>query len=74
VLKHPEAQHQKEKGVVLDTLSAKLVADGEGNGIPTPSDDLRGAVETKEEIVRFEVFTAVTIMPYSGMWCRVVLV
>jgi hypothetical protein len=50
VLKHPEAQHQKEKGVVLDTASSKSVSEGEGDDIRTPSDDQRGAVERKGEI------------------------
>jgi hypothetical protein len=39
VLKDPKAQHQKEGGVVLDTASLKLVSEGEGDDIPTPSDD-----------------------------------
>jgi hypothetical protein len=50
VLKDPGAHHQKEEGVVLDTASWKSVSEGEGDDIPTPSDDLRGAAETKEEI------------------------
>jgi hypothetical protein len=37
VLKDPEAQHQKE--TVLDTASSKSVSEGEGDDIPTPSDD-----------------------------------
>jgi hypothetical protein len=49
LLKDPEAQHQKE-GVVLDIASSKLVSEGEGDDIPTPSDDQRGALERKEEI------------------------
>jgi hypothetical protein len=50
VLKDPEAQHQKEERVVLDTASSESVSEREGDDIPTPSDDFRGAVGTKEEI------------------------
>jgi hypothetical protein len=35
---------------VLDTASSKSVSEVEGDDIPTHSGDLRGAVETKEEI------------------------
>jgi hypothetical protein len=48
VLKDPEAQHQKE--ATLDTESSKSVSEGEGDEIPTPSDDQSRAVERKEEI------------------------
>jgi cytoskeletal protein RodZ len=56
-LKYPEAQHQNEEGVVVDTASSKSISEGEGNDIPTSSDDLRGAVETKEEIPSSTKFT-----------------
>jgi hypothetical protein len=50
VLKDPEAHHHKEEGVVLVPASLKSVSEGEGDDIPTPSDDQRGAVERKVEI------------------------
>jgi hypothetical protein len=48
VLKAPETKHQKEVGILLDTASFKSVSEGEE--VPTPSDDLRGAAGRKEEI------------------------
>jgi hypothetical protein len=50
VLKDPEAQSQKEEWVVLNTASSKLVSEGEGDDIPTLSDDQKGTAETEEEI------------------------
>jgi hypothetical protein len=49
VLKDPEAQHQ-EGELVPNTASSESVSEGEGDDIPTSSDDQRGAVERKQEI------------------------
>jgi hypothetical protein len=35
---------------LLNTASLELVSEGEGNDVPTPSDDQRGTADTKEEI------------------------
>jgi hypothetical protein len=47
VLKDTEAQ---QKEVILYTASLKLVSEGEGDDIPTPSDDRQGAVGKEKEI------------------------
>jgi hypothetical protein len=68
VLKDPEAQYQKE-GVVLDTAYMKSVCEVEGDDIPTPSDDLRGALETKEEIpLKIKSTSADQGTPSKGTW------
>jgi hypothetical protein len=64
VLKDPEAQ---QKEVVLDTASSKSVSEGEGDDIPTPSDDRRGAAERKEEIpLRTKSISADKGVPSKG--------
>jgi hypothetical protein len=35
---------------MLDTASSKSVSEGEGDDIPTPSDDRQGAARKEEEI------------------------
>jgi hypothetical protein len=46
-VKDPEAQHQ-EGELVPNMASVESVYEGEGDDIPTPSDDRRGAVERKK--------------------------
>jgi hypothetical protein len=46
-----------------------LVSEGEGNDKPTPADDLRGAVEIKEEIhLNIKSTSADQVTPSMGTW------
>jgi hypothetical protein len=47
-LKDPEAQHQKEEGIVLNIASSKSVSEEEGDDIPIPSNDQRSSREKRE--------------------------
>jgi hypothetical protein len=54
---------------VLDPASSKSVSEGEGDNIPTPSGDLRGVVETKEEIpLNIKSTSADQGTPSKGTW------
>jgi hypothetical protein len=69
ILKDPEAQHQKEEGVVLNTASSESVSEGEGDDIHTPSDDQRGAAVTEEEIpLSIKSTSAEQGTPSKGTW------
>jgi hypothetical protein len=69
VLEDLEAQYQKEEAPVLNTASSESVSEGEGDGIPTPSDDQKGAAETKEEIpLSIKSTSADQGIPSKAIW------
>jgi hypothetical protein len=66
VLKDPEAQHQIEEGVMLDRASSKSISEREGDDIPTPSDDQRGAVDKRGNSSYHQIYVCRSGDPFEG--------